>query len=299
MTALTGQAHSRREHTFGLIDETAKREIRRATLKAVCIPGYQVPFASREMPLARGFGTGGLQLTLSLIGTDDTLKVIDQGSDESVNACNMRDMITRVCPGVEPTFRTKQASIVQTRHRVPETPLREDQILVFQVPYPDALVVVEANEARRVQMHGEADYARLFVKLYEDIVQFDEITLSHRYPTRVHGHYIIDPSPIPRYDVPNLHRSRNLNLFGAGREKKIYAVPPYTDAQPLAFEDVKFRVEEHLDEQGERIACCKCGAKDTFLDELIMSDASRAYACSDTEYCNDRSGVLQREGDLQ
>lgn len=299
MTALTGQAHSRREHTFGLIDETAKREIRRATLKAVCIPGYQVPFASREMPLARGFGTGGLQLTLSLIGTDDTLKVIDQGSDESVNACNMRDMITRVCPGVEPTFRTQQASIVQTRHRVPETPLREDQILVFQVPYPDALVVVEANEARRVQMHGEADYARLFVKLYEDIVQFDEITLSHRYPTRVHGHYIIDPSPIPRYDVPNLHRSRNLNLFGAGREKKIYAVPPYTDAQPLAFEDVTFRVEEHLDEQGERIACCKCGAKDTFLDELIMNDGSRAYACSDTEYCNQRSGVIEREGGMQ
>lgn len=297
MSTLTLQAHSRREHTFGLIDETAKREIRRATLKAVCIPGYQVPFASREMPLARGFGTGGLQLTLSLIGADDTLKVIDQGSDESVNACNMRDMITCVCPGVEPTFRTEQASIVQTRHRIPETPMREDQILVFQVPYPDALVVVEANEARRVQMHGEADYARLFVKLYEDIVRFDEITLSHRYPTRVHGHYIIDPSPIPRYDVPSLHQSRNLNLFGAGREKKIYAVPPYTDAQPLAFEDVRFRVEDHLDDNGERIACCKCGATDTFLDELVMNDGSRTHACSDTEYCNQRSGLSDSEGD--
>lgn len=299
MSTLTTQSTSRREHMFGLIDETAKREIRRATLKAVCIPGYQVPFASREMPLARGFGTGGLQLTLSLIGPGDALKVIDQGSDESVNACNMRDMITRVCPGVEPTFRTEQASIVQTRHRIPETPMREDQILVFQVPYPDALVVVEANEARRVQMHGEADYARLFVKLYEDIVRFDEITLSHRYPTRVHGHYIIDPSPIPRYDVPSLHQSRNLNLFGAGREKKIYAVPPYTDAQPLAFEDVKFRVEDHLDGKGERIACCKCGATDTFLDELVINDGSRAHACSDTEYCNQRSGAIEREGAMQ
>ncbi|HWR91493.1 MAG TPA: alpha-D-ribose 1-methylphosphonate 5-phosphate C-P-lyase PhnJ, partial [Desulfobacterales bacterium] len=35
-------------------------------LKAVAIPGCQVPFGSREMPIARGWGTGGLQLTLSL-----------------------------------------------------------------------------------------------------------------------------------------------------------------------------------------------------------------------------------------
>ncbi|MEM1107098.1 MAG: alpha-D-ribose 1-methylphosphonate 5-phosphate C-P-lyase PhnJ [Planctomycetota bacterium] len=291
------QSPQHREHTFGLIDETAKREIRRATLKAVCVPGYQVPFASREMPLARGFGTGGLQLTLSMIGEDDTLKIIDQGSDESVNACNMRDLITRVCPGVEPTFKTEDATIVQTRHRIPETPMREDQTLVFQVPYPDALVVVEANEARRVQMHGEADYARLFVKLYEDIVQYDEITLSHRYPTRIHGHYIIDPSPIPRYDVPKLHQSKQLNLFGAGREKKIYAVPPYTDAKPLEFQDVNFRVEDHLDDGGRRLTCCKCGADNTFLDELVLTDGSRAYACSDTEYC--RRMVMQAKAARQ
>ena len=44
-------------------------------------PGYQVPFGSRDMPIARGWGTGGLQLTLSLIGPDDILKVIDQGAD--------------------------------------------------------------------------------------------------------------------------------------------------------------------------------------------------------------------------
>jgi hypothetical protein len=56
-------------------------------------------------------------------------------------------------------------------------------------------------------MHGEGDYSRLLTKLYEDIVQFDEITISHRYPTRINGHYVIDPSPIPRYDVPQLHQN--------------------------------------------------------------------------------------------
>ena len=37
--------------------------IRRAILKAVAIPGHQVPFGSREMPLPYGWGTGGIQVT--------------------------------------------------------------------------------------------------------------------------------------------------------------------------------------------------------------------------------------------
>ena len=66
-------------YNFAFFDEGSKRKIRRATLKAVSIPGYQVPFASREMPIGRGWGTGGLQLTLSLIGKKDILKAIESG----------------------------------------------------------------------------------------------------------------------------------------------------------------------------------------------------------------------------
>ena len=66
-------------YPFGFMDEGAKKEIRRSILKAVAIPGYQVPYGSREMPIARGWGTGGLQITLSLVKPDDVLKVIDQG----------------------------------------------------------------------------------------------------------------------------------------------------------------------------------------------------------------------------
>ena len=58
------------KYNFAYFDEGSKQEIRRAILKAIAIPGYQVPFASREMPIGRGWGTGGLQLTLSLIGRD-------------------------------------------------------------------------------------------------------------------------------------------------------------------------------------------------------------------------------------
>ena len=58
----------RSSYNFAFIDESTKKEVRRKILKAVCIPGYQVPYSSPEMPISRGWGTGGLHLTLSLIG---------------------------------------------------------------------------------------------------------------------------------------------------------------------------------------------------------------------------------------
>ncbi|GAB4289957.1 MAG: alpha-D-ribose 1-methylphosphonate 5-phosphate C-P-lyase PhnJ [Methylophaga sp.] len=280
-------------YPFGFLDEYAKKEVRRTVLKAIAIPGYQVPYSSREMPMGRGFGTGGLQLTLSLIGKGDNLKVIDQGSDDSVNAVNLRSFIEMTCAGIDTTDVTDEADLIQSRHRIPEKPLREDQLIVLQVPYPDPLVVVEPSEDKRKIMHGEADYSRLLVKLYEDIVKFDEITISHRYPTRINDHYVIDPSPIPRWDVPKLHQSKALILLGAGREKKIYAVPPYTDAEPLAFDDVPFRVENFIDDQGQRRACQRCGCRDSFLDEFTDADGNKVYQCSDSDWCREQ---LQAKG---
>ncbi len=51
MDAIDASARER-----GILDEISKREIRRATLTAVCVPGYLTPFGSREMPVARGLG---------------------------------------------------------------------------------------------------------------------------------------------------------------------------------------------------------------------------------------------------
>ena len=77
-------------YNFAYLDEQTKRMIRRVILKAIAIPGYQVPFGGREMPLAYGWGTGGIQVTASIIGQDDVLKVIDQGSDDTTNAVSIR-----------------------------------------------------------------------------------------------------------------------------------------------------------------------------------------------------------------
>lgn len=58
---------------FAYLDEQTKRSLRRAILKAVAIPGHQIPFSSREMPMSYGWGTGGIQVTASVIRKDDTL----------------------------------------------------------------------------------------------------------------------------------------------------------------------------------------------------------------------------------
>ena len=101
-------------YNFGYLDEQTKRMIRRGLLKAVAIPGYQVPFASREMPLPYGWGTGGIQVTASIIGPHDRLKVIDQGADDTTNAVSIRRLFQRVT-AVETTEETAQATLIQTR----------------------------------------------------------------------------------------------------------------------------------------------------------------------------------------
>ena len=92
-------------YNFAYLDDQTKRMIRRAILKAVAIPGYQVPFGSREMPLPFGWGTGGIQVTASIIGQDDILKVIDQGSDDTTNAVNIRNFFGKTA-GVDTTEKT-------------------------------------------------------------------------------------------------------------------------------------------------------------------------------------------------
>ena len=153
--------------------------------------------------------------------------------------------------------------------------MHNGQILVFQVPIPEPLRNVEPSERETRRMHAEADYSRMWLHLYENIVKFKEIMIGSRYPVVVNDRYIMDPSPIPRWDNPKLHMAEPLYLFGAGREKRIYAIPPYTSVISLEFEDHTFRVEDFGD-----FACQRCGSTDTFLNEIIDdSDGKRIFMC--------------------
>jgi alpha-D-ribose 1-methylphosphonate 5-phosphate C-P lyase len=270
-------------YNFAYLDEQTKRMIRRAILKGIAIPGYQVPFAAREMPMPYGWGTGGVQVTAAILGPDDVLKVIDQGSDDTTNAVAIRNFFAKTA-GVGMTMSTSEASIIQTRHRIPEQELRDNQVLVFQVPIPEPLRFLEPRETETRKMHALSEYGLMHVKLYEDIAHHGHIATTYAYPVMVEGRYVMDPSPTPKFDNPKMHKSAALQLFGAGREKRIYALPPYTDVVSLDFEDHPFSVQEWPDTD-----CAMCGAEDVYFDEVILDDqGSRMFVCSDSDFCEAR-----------
>jgi alpha-D-ribose 1-methylphosphonate 5-phosphate C-P lyase len=177
-----------------------------------------------------------VQVTAAILGPNDVLKVIDQGADDTTTAVSIRALFAKTA-GVATTTDTTAATIIQTRHRVPETPLSETQILVYQVPIPEPLRFLEPRETETRTMHALGEYGVMQVKLYEDIARHGHIPTTYAYPVRVAGRYVTDPSPIPKFDNPKLDDCPALQLFGAGRKRRIYAIPPYTRVVSLDFED--------------------------------------------------------------
>jgi alpha-D-ribose 1-methylphosphonate 5-phosphate C-P lyase len=138
-------------------------------------------------------------------------------------------------------------------------------------------------------MHGLADYGLMHVKLYEDIARFGQISISYDYPVMVNRRHLMSPSPIPAFDNPKLHLMPALQLFGAGREKRIYAIPPYTTVVSLDFEDHPF-TRYRFD-----APCALCGADESYLDEIVIDDSGgRMFVCSDTDYCEGRQSAGHR-----
>lgn len=262
--------------SYGFLDASAKRELRRKMLKAIAVPGCQMPYASREVPMARGWGTGGLQVTLTLLKPTSVVKVIDQGADDSVNAASIRSFLSKVS-GARETWDTTEATLIQSRHRIPEERLGADQVLVLQVPNPEPLRTVEPNMSVARQMHADADYGRLWLILYEQIVRSGRVMQGAAYPSLVNGRHVMTPSPIPRWDVPKLHMARHLTFLSAGREKRLYAVPPFTRVEPLVFSDVPYRVEDH-----GGLTCRRSGVQGFFMNEIPQDDGSSQFELSDS-----------------
>ena len=91
----------------------------------------------------------------------------------------------------------------------------------------------------------------------------DEPGCNLAHPVKVDGRHVMDPSPIPKFDNPKMHRTAALKLFKAGREKRIYAIPPHTGVVSLDFEDHPFEVQTF----GR--PCALCGGEGVYLDEVI------------------------------
>jgi alpha-D-ribose 1-methylphosphonate 5-phosphate C-P lyase len=145
---------------------------------------------------------------------------------------------------------------------------------------PEPLFRLEPRVAETKRMHALADYGLMHVRLYEDIARHGHIATSYNYPVMVNGRYLMAPSPIPAFDNPKMDRMPALQLFGAGREKRIYAVPPYTPVRSLDFDDHPFRPIRAPH------ACALCGSRGSYLDEVIIDDrGGKMFVCSDTDWC--------------
>lgn len=151
------------------------------------------------------------------------------------------------------------------------------------VELPVALIPPAGLFPACAALHATADYGAMHVKLYEEITRFGRVALSYDYPVMVNNRYLMSPSPIPAFDNPKLSMNPALQLFGVEREKRIYALPPYTEIRSLDFEDHPFH-PGRADEP-----CARCGATDSYLDEIVADDkGGRSFICSDTDYCESR-----------
>jgi len=267
---------------YAYLDERSKREVRRGILKALCVPGRQVPFASREMPVARGWGSGGLQLTLSCVGPADVVKVIDQGDDGSFNAAAMRELIGSAS-GAATTTRTVEATMIQSRHRIPELELRPDQLLILQLPHPEPLRRVVADPRRAATLHEVGDYTAAWLDLYDDEARHGAPRSGADHPILVDRSALASPSPVPRYDVLRLSDRPHSILLGAGRLERIVAIPPHTEVRPLAFDDRPLRAER------AGAPCALCASDSSYRVESELG--SGRWECSDTDACAARRGV--------
>src|SRR5262249_45026892 len=191
------------------------------------------------------------------------------------------------------TTETVKATLMQSRDRIPEERLAEGQALILQVPDPEPLRGIEASITRAREMHADADYGQLWLVLYEQLVRYKQYIQGASYPSLVNGRYVISPSPIPRWDTPKLHQAAHLTLLSAGREKRLYAVPPYTDVHPLEFSDIPFQVE---DQRGWH--CFRTGAQNKFMNEIPQADGTATYEISDTGYL-EKFIARQRGEDVQ
>ncbi len=150
---------------------------------------------------------------------------------------------------------------------------------MLQVPNPEPLRPVQPNMSVARQMHADADYGRMWLQLYEQIVRSGRVMQGASYPSMVNGRHVMTPSPIPRWDVPKLNMAQHLTILSAGREKRIFAVPPYTRVAPLVFDDVPYRVEEH-----GTLTCSRSGARGFFMNEIPQDDGTSSHEVSDSEF---------------
>jgi alpha-D-ribose 1-methylphosphonate 5-phosphate C-P lyase len=155
-------------YNFAYLDEQTKRMIRRAILKGARHP--RLSGAVRQPRDADALWLGHRRRAGHgrLLTPEDTLKVIDQGADDTTNAVSIRSFFERTA-GVATTEATGRGQRHPDPPPHPRDAAAEGQILVYQVPIPEPLRFLEPRETETRKMHALEEYGLMHVKLYEDI----------------------------------------------------------------------------------------------------------------------------------
>ena len=270
-------------YNFAYLDEQTKRMIRRAILKAIAIPGYQVPFASREMPMPYGWGTGGVQVTAAILGPDDVLKVIDQGSDDTTNAISIRKFFGKTA-GVATTTATADATVIQTRHRIPEAPLHARAGAGLSGADPGAAALPRAARdrdaahacARRIRPDArQAVRGHRALRPYRDLLRLSG-----------EGERALCDGPVADAEI---RQSEDGQLPGAAtvrrRPREAHLRDPA--ATPRWCRSTS-RIIRSRATGSTRPARC-AAPSNSYLDEIVTDDkGGRMFVCSDTDYCETR-----------
>ena len=129
--------------------------------------------------------------------------------------------------------------------------------------------------------------AKLWVLLYEDTSQFGD----SGFPVDIlcRSMIILSWIPLPsRVSISRSSRTTRPCSFSGGREKRIYAIPPYTEVKPLVFEDRPFCKEDF------GLYCCeRCGSSGVFLDVVkggIGTGTTAPIPTSVIERCPKKAG---------
>jgi alpha-D-ribose 1-methylphosphonate 5-phosphate C-P lyase len=88
--------------------------------------------------------------------------------------------------------------------------------------------------------------------------------------------------------------AKHLTILSAGREKRIFAVPPHTRVEPLVFSDVPYRVEDH-----GHLTCARSGAQGFFMNEIPQDNGSSTFEVSDSEWGAKTIRALDGEGETR
>ena len=99
-----------------------------------------------------------------------------------------------------------------------------------------------------------------------------EIAKSYAYPVKVEGRYVMDPSPIPKFDNPKLGDCpRPAASSAPGASSASMRCRPIRVSRSLDFEDYPFKASKPDQ------PCALCGASDSYLDEVINGRCRHAH----------------------